>query len=885
MRKRLASVCTLLLAALILARPAPAAPRSAPEDAPAGSSHAGTLTDRDADRISDAFEPELDAAATSDRFAVIVTFRPGTKNAAAQARASVGAFPTSHEYRIIPGFAGEMSAAQIRGLAKNPNVHRIEEDIRIGAALDYSRADFGIDRARANFPGVTGAGIDVCVADTGVDPLHEQLSPRTIAWTDTTPAASATPVDPQGHGTHVASILLGDGTGGALAPTFGGVAPAANLFAARVLDADGFGEDSWIIEGVQWCVDQGVDLISMSIGTIEGSDGLDGLSVAVNNAAAAGVAVVVAAGNSGDAPQSVGSPGAASGAITVGAAAEWSAPPNAGAGRHSDGVYLAPFSSRGPTVGGAVVKPDVVGPGVTVTAAMASTKATYVTFSGTSMATPFVAGTVALALQAAPSLTPAGLRALIEGTAQDRGAAGKDNDWGAGLLDGYAVVAEAAGAGSYAPTEFPSYERHAGSVGDGGLWTFELTVGPDDLDVPIAAMITADGSKLCTLPWHNPPCLAWEWSPDLEARLRAPNGVILSESTCAADDECGIGRQETVHAMPTVAGTYRIEVYPFADWPNYGLGGSFWLELSRGPVGSGPPPPPDNDPPVANAGLDQTVADDDGNGSEDASLNGSGSTDPDGTIASHVWSEGGTQIATGPAPAVLLGVGAHTITLTVTDDAGATHTDTVVVTVNANQVPVANAGADQTQIDTNGDGSEPVTLNGGGSSDADGAIASYVWSEGGTEIATGVSPAVTLGVGAHTITLTVTDNGGATHTDTVMVTVTHAATATTVHVGDLDAAMAGRGGKTPTFTITVHDGNHNPVAGVTVTGSWSSGGTGSCVTDANGRCSLSKAFARKQTTVTFTVTGLTKSGYAYDAGSNHDPDGDSNGTSITFTKP
>ena len=90
-----------------------------------------------------------------------------------------------------------------------------------------------------------------------------------------------------------------------------------------------------------------------------------------------------------------------------------------------------------------------------------------------------------------------------------------------------------------------------------------------------------------------------------------------------------------------------------------------------------------NQPPVANAGVDQSVTDSDGNGSQSVALNGSASSDPDGTISSYVWKEGTTQIATGATPAVTLAVGSHTITLTVTDNAGATATDTVVVTVNA----------------------------------------------------------------------------------------------------------------------------------------------------------------------------------------------------------
>jgi calcineurin-like phosphoesterase family protein/purple acid phosphatase-like protein/K319-like protein len=180
-----------------------------------------------------------------------------------------------------------------------------------------------------------------------------------------------------------------------------------------------------------------------------------------------------------------------------------------------------------------------------------------------------------------------------------------------------------------------------------------------------------------------------------------------------------------------------------------------------------------NQSPVANAGVDQSVTDSDGNGSQAVTLNGSASSDPDGTIASYVWKEGATQIATGATPAVTLAVGSHTITLTVTDNLGATATDTMVATVNAagNLPPVANAGVDQTVTDSDGNGSQAVTLNGAASSDPDGTIASYVWKEGATQIATGATPAVTLAVGVHTITLTVTDNLGATATDTMVATV------------------------------------------------------------------------------------------------------------------
>ena len=204
-----------------------------------------------------------------------------------------------------------------------------------------------------------------------------------------------------------------------------------------------------------------------------------------------------------------------------------------------------------------------------------------------------------------------------------------------------------------------------------------------------------------------------------------------------------------------------------------------------------------NGAPTANAGADQTITDADDNGSEEVTLDGSASADGDGSITSYVWSENGTQIATGVNPTITLSVGVHTIVLTVTDNDEATDSDEVVVTVNSpeNVSPTANAGADQTVLDADDNGSEDVTLDGSASVDSDGTIASYVWVENGTEIATGVSPTVSLGVGSHTITLTVTDDEDATASDAVVVVVNSPANAS-------PTADAG-----PDQTVTDADGN------------------------------------------------------------------------------
>lgn len=576
---RLAVIASLALA---LAAP-PASAASLPDASPLPpGGGAARLADRDGNGISDGLQDAIGAARPGDLFRVVVTSRvPGS---AAAARQAVGPFALHREFRLIHGFAATMTAAQIRALSRQAGVFRIEEDAEVRTQMDAARPDFGVDAVQASF-GLTGAGIRGCIVDTGVDPNHDQLNRAGIPFFDAiTGIAGGTAYDDQGHGTHVASTAFGDGTGSTGAERYRGVAPGVTILAAKVLDASGGGTESQVIAGIQWCVEQGAHIISMSLGTTAPSDGNDALSLAANAAVTDhGRIVVVAAGNSGDQPGTIGAPGAAAQAITVGACADRSAP--ATAPNHSEGVYLTPFSSRGPTLGGAT-KPDVCAPGHSITAAKAGTSNLYATYSGTSMATPFVAGTIALALQARP-MTPSQVKQLLESTAQDRGPAGKDNDWGAGLLDAYAFVAAAAGVTGYTPTAFPAYRRVAGTVGNYGLWSNTFTLGPADLATPIGATITIDGQVKCSMFLFGI-CFSAQWDPDLEARLVDPNGVVLAESTCLAGNECGaMGRQETVHAMPTVAGTYTVQVYPAGDSGNQGQGGSFHLDLSTGPIGSG----------------------------------------------------------------------------------------------------------------------------------------------------------------------------------------------------------------------------------------------------------------------------------------------------------
>ncbi len=182
------------------------------------------------------------------------------------------------------------------------------------------------------------------------------------------------------------------------------------------------------------------------------------------------------------------------------------------------------------------------------------------------------------------------------------------------------------------------------------------------------------------------------------------------------------------------------------------------------------------------------------------------------------------------------------------------------------------------------------TFDGGGSTDGDGFIASYSWAfgDGGTSDIESPSHTYAAG-GTYTVTLTVTDDDGATDIESKQVSVSPGASVV-MHVGDLDGSATGnRNNWSATVSVRVVDQNGQPVSGAAVSGTWSAGasGNGSCSqTDANGWCSISKGGVKKNVgSVTFSITGVTKSGASYDPADNEDPDGDSTGTVIVIAKP
>jgi hypothetical protein len=142
---------------------------------------------------------------------------------------------------------------------------------------------------------------------------------------------------------------------------------------------------------------------------------------------------------------------------------------------------------------------------------------------------------------------------------------------------------------------------------------------------------------------------------------------------------------------------------------------------------------------------------------------------------------------------------------------------------------------------------------------------------------------IAYAAGTYTITLTVTDNGGAAGAQSKSLTVIQPS----MHVGDLDWAVTNQGSTwTAIATITMHDSNHSPVANATVSGSWSNGGKDSCTTNGSGQCAVPKSTIPKNTArVIFTAINVTHATLTYASPDNHDPDADSNGTSITMNRP
>ncbi|PYZ91712.1 peptidase S8 [Salipaludibacillus keqinensis] len=312
-----------------------------------------------------------------------------------------------HEYELLSVMHINLTDNQKRGLERHPQVEMVEENGEVEAL--GQTVPWGVPHVQgtaAQEEGYTGDSVKVAILDTGVDNTHEDLAANVKGGHSVfDDADNSDPYyDENGHGTHVA------GTVGAVNNDLGviGVAYDADLYAVKVLNNAGSGTLAGIAEGIEWSIDNEMDIINMSLGGSQGSSILEEFS---DLAYDEGVLVVAAAGNSGNRGgnnDTVGYPANYDSVIAVAAIDE--------------NNNRASFSSSGPAV-------EISAPGVSVLSTIPGND--YAAFNGTSMASPHVAGVAAQVWQAKPELSNEELRDLLNETAQSLGSA---SQYGHGLV-------------------------------------------------------------------------------------------------------------------------------------------------------------------------------------------------------------------------------------------------------------------------------------------------------------------------------------------------------------------------------------------------------------------------------------------------------------------
>jgi serine protease AprX len=386
---------------------------------------------------------------TSGTSKVILTFKPGQEENAQKEIRKLGG-RLGRRLSLINGMVVELPNRVIKQLSERSEVISIHHDRPTEQHMSRAAVTVGA-RAATQQWGYDGAGVGVAVIDSGITHFHDDLNykgwsskVRVVAGQRVTGFVdfvnnNPVPYDDNGHGTHVAGIIAGNGYDSY--GTRAGIAPAAHLVSLKVLDKDGRGVISDVIAAFDWAVanrvSHNIRVINLSVGArITESYQTDPLTLAAKRAVDVGIVVVTAAGNLGKNAAgnplygSITAPGNAPWVLTVGAYSTEGTPM-----RYDD--KIASYSSRGPTAIDFEAKPDLVAPGTGIVSItdpasafyknksaylLPGSRATaykpYLALSGTSMASPVVAGTVALMIQANPKLTPNLVKGILQYTSQ-----------------------------------------------------------------------------------------------------------------------------------------------------------------------------------------------------------------------------------------------------------------------------------------------------------------------------------------------------------------------------------------------------------------------------------------------------------------------------------
>ncbi len=305
------------------------------------------------------------------------------------------------EFPLINAYSVDIPQDRLAALAASNVIRYISSDVEAHTQMDIAAKVIGASRLHRK--GITGKGITIAVIDTGISPHRDFTKPRyrIKAFKDFVEERNV-PYDDNGHGTFVAGVAAGNGYSSN--GKYRGVAPDAQLVIIKAMDKNGSGDTTRILDAMQWINDNrerlGIKVVSMSIGAMPTTATVDALASGADALWEKGLFVVAAAGNSGPNPRTITTPGVSHKVVTVGASDDKRT-------LTMKDDTIADFSSRGPANRG--IKPDIVAPGVDIvsTKAFDDKKGSFYTkMSGTSVATPMVAGAAAFLYQSYPGLTP-----------------------------------------------------------------------------------------------------------------------------------------------------------------------------------------------------------------------------------------------------------------------------------------------------------------------------------------------------------------------------------------------------------------------------------------------------------------------------------------------
>ena len=855
--------------------------------------------------------------AGSDTFAneLVVRFKPGVPRQVASALIAAygGRIEKEHgrsKLRVVEVPADIDVASAVATLRRSPFVAEANVSYRVRALETPNDTNYSFQwhlqntngglRAEAAWDGATnrGTGVVVAIIDTGVayenftgpgglgTQIFEQ-APDLAATTFVAPwdiaNNDAHPNDDNGHGTHVAGTIAQNTNNG-----YGvaGVAGNASIMPIKVLTYDGSGQDADLMEAIYYAVDNGADVINMSLG-VTGAGAPDGsgnvcteivgLAAALDYAESHGVAVVAAAGNDGGI---VTCPAAYPSVIAVGAT-------------RFDGNVTA-YSNRGATLDvtapGGDTNVDQNGDGWSDGVVQETFCDDYfillligrydefcnVFYQGTSMASPHVAGTVALLLGENGAVTPAQIRTLLTSTARDRGAPGYDNIYGWGAVDAAAAVGALGGIPT-TPTQTPGGDTATPTPTRTATFTATPTATrtptntPTSTPTPLPAIHVGDldGTVTGTSNWRGRVDVRVHNAAhgNVQGALVAfsYSGAVSGQTSCVTGNN---GRCEVLSNLQPASATALTFAVTNVSKSGFSYGASAnhdpdadsngtTITITRGVTGT--PPPTGTSTPSPTPTRTSTPTPAPGpmhSGDLDGSALGTGDWNAQAFVSVHSASHAAVS---GVLVAFSYAGGSSGQTSCVTDGAGRCN-------VLAGLAPASAPSVTFTITNMSKSGSTYVPSS---NHDPDGD------SNGTTIVVTKPSTGTPVPTGTPTPTPTATP------------TPTPTPAAGPMHSGDLDGFVLGAGPWNAKVDVLVHSASEGPVSGVFVAFAYSGAVTGetSCVTTASGMCNVLSNQVPGSGSVTFTITNMTKGGFTYTAGANHDPDGDSTGTTITVTKP